>query len=121
MPNTFGDPASSGQLYELYDPRHPLRHRQRFRRDLVPLLRRANSLYVPSGRWPARGFLLLRRGDYDNLSKYSIHLQLSIEDVQTGTARVFKNLSIVQARCVTAGFVGTDPDSLMLVEVTDAR
>lgn len=116
--NTFG---STGAQYPLYDPRGARRARARFRRDRVELLERANSLYVPGGRWPARGWLLMARADYDQLNTYATNLQLDIADPRRqDNVGTIKNLSIVQAQCVTRG-VASDEDALYLVEVTDGR
>lgn len=93
----------------------------RFRRDRVPLLERATSIYVPTGRWPARGYLLLPRKDYNELDKYSTTLQLEIGDPRRDdNVATIKNLAIVQAQCVTHG-LATDEDAIYLIEVTDGR
>ncbi len=128
MPNTFGSPSSNNLQFPLYDPRLVRQHRQRFVRDLVPELGYANALYVPSGRWPARGWLLMRRKDLDALPDlYATNFVLNIEDMKrvdstkTLTSKLtFKNLAIVQSRCVSAG-QANNPDALFLVEVTDGR
>lgn len=105
----------------LYDPRAPRDSRSRFRRDALPALGRANSLYVPSGRWPARGWLLVARSDYNNLNPYSDSLQLQIGDPKRpDNVGILQNLSVVQARCVTRG-LATDSNALYLVEVCDDR
>ncbi len=116
--NTFG---SSSYQFALYDPRSVRSDRQRFRRDAIPLLSRANSLYVSSGRTPSCGYLLLSRYDYNQLDKTSTTLQLHIGDPRLPTnVGIIGNLSIVQAQCVTRG-LPTDPAALYLVEVTDGR
>lgn len=124
--NTFGQPYVEGtgltplQL-PLYDPRSVRADRLRFRRDHIPGLDLANSFYCPAGRWPARGWILLRRGDYNLLNKYSTTLQLNIGDTRLSTnVGPLNRLSIVQAQCVTRG-IATDPDALYLVEITDGR
>lgn len=122
MPQVFGEYSPGGQfttLAELYDPRLPKAHRVRFRRDLIPLLSRANALYVPSGRWPARGYILLRRADYEQLNPYSTSLALQIDDF-IHPALTFRGLTVVQAQCVTAGVRGA-ADAIYLVEITDKR
>lgn len=95
--------------------------RHRFRRDAIPMLARANSLYVPTGRWPARGWILLARSDYNKLSTYSSKFSLEIGDptLQNNTATI-TNLSIVQAQCVTTG-LPADTGAVYLVEITDRR
>jgi hypothetical protein len=108
--NTFG-----GQ--PLVDVRGVRENRQRFRRDMLKPLERANSFYCPTGRWGSRGWLLMDRGSYNKLNKYSTTLQLAIG--QQGMSP-FKNLSIVQAQCVTRG-LPSDPNALYLIEVTDSR
>lgn len=116
--NNFG---SSSLKIPLYDPRSVRENRVRFRRDAIPLLDRANSFYCPSGRWPSRGWILVSRSGYDLLSKYSTTLQLNIGDTsRLNNVATIKNLSIVQAQCVTRGLV-SDPNAIYLVEVTDGR
>lgn len=129
MPQTFGFDYLLGVRSEkrvpLYDPRKIRENRSRFRRDQIPELDYANSLYVPIGRWPARGWILLARGDYDNLARngglYGTSFQLQIDEcVSGGNNLTFKNLVVVQARCVTTG-ITNDQNAVYLVEITDAR
>ncbi len=104
----------------LYDVRGVRAHRQRFFRDDIPELRYANSLLVPGDKWPARGWVLVRRGDYDQIpSLYATNFQLRIDDLNNGPL-LFRNLALVQARCVSRGFAA-DPNALYLVELTDRR
>ena len=123
MPNALVQPYAAGQqaaaTAPLYDPRFERSSRRRFHRPLIPELELANSLYVSSGLWPARGWILLRRGDYNNINPYAINLQLQIEDF-SGNSLTFQNLSIVQARCVSRG-IAADPNAIYLVELTDLR
>ena len=123
--NTFGQSYVEGSraelLVPLYDPRSARLDRVRHGRSDIPDLSRANSLYVPTGRWPSRGWVMLARGDYDLLDKYSTTLQLELGDPrQPDNVAALKNLSIVQAQCVTRGLVADD-NALYLVEVTDGR
>ena len=123
--NTFGQSYVEGsqeeKLFPLYDPRAVRADRMRFRRGEVSMLDRANSLHVPTGRYPARGCVLVKRADYDMLSKYSTTLQLEFGDPRkSDNVAALKNLSIVQAQCVTRG-LSSDPDALYLVELTDGR
>lgn len=105
----------------LFDPRHERDLRERFGRPAVPELRLANSLYVSGGRWPARAWVLVRRGDYNLFNLYATNFQLVINDLrQAQQPLTFKNLAIVQARCVSRG-VAADPDAVYLVELTDRR
>ena len=102
----------------LYDPRFARDSRQRFYRDDIPELMLANSLYQPTGRWPARGWILLRRGDYNQITNlYRTDFQLEIDDFANG-GLVFTDLAIVQAQCVTRG-IASDPNAIYLVEFTD--
>jgi hypothetical protein len=101
--------------YPLIDPRSVREDRARFRREMLGPLERANSLYVPSGRWASRGWFLMARSDYSNVNKFSTELQLSIGQLPT-----LFNLSIVQAQCVTRG-LASDPNAIYLVEITDDR
>ncbi len=110
--NTFG---STKQQFALCDPREIRANRQRFRRDAVRLLARANSFYCPSGRWPSRGWVLLPRYEYNQLVNYSTSLQLTVDRLPPLT-----NLSMVHAQCVTRG-LASDPNALYLIEVTDDR
>lgn len=117
--NTFGH-ADSRQ-FALIDPRSVRADRQRFRRESIVALERANSFYCPVGRWSSRGWLLLSRSDYDRLDKYATTLQLNIGDTGSpNNVGALKNLAIVQAQCVTRGLV-SDPNAVYLVEITDAR
>lgn len=114
MPNTFAG-------YNLIDPRDERRDRRRFLRDEIPELAYANSFYCPAGRWPARGWILLRRSALNALSKYRTNFQLQLEDFrQTSSPLTFSNLALVQARCVSRG-VASDPEAVYLVEITDGR
>lgn len=119
MSNTFG---SQSDQRPLYDPREITQARMRFHRDEVPELGRANSLYVSGGRWPCRGWILLRREDLDAFSLFSTNFELHIRDEQSTSPSelALGSLSIVQSRCVTTG-VSADPDAIYLVEVTDLR
>lgn len=126
--NTFGQafvsPGLGGQAllqFRLCDPRAVRENRPRFRRDAVPLLRRVNSFYCPTGRWPSKGWVLLPRFEYNKLNTYSDALRLDIGDPrQPNNVASLTNLSIVQAQCVTRG-LGSDPNALYLVEITDDR
>lgn len=116
--NTFG---SATQQFPLVDPREVVDARQRFRRSALPSLARANSFYAPSGRWPARGWVLLDRASYDKLSAYSTDFVLTIGDVQqANNVQALRNLSMVQAQCVTRG-IESDANALYLIELTDDR
>ena len=116
--NTFG---SASLQFGLFDPKGVRANRERFRRNAVPALDRANSFYCPAGRWPAKGWLLMSRDEYISLISYSTSLQLNIGDTRNAdNVQTLKNLSIVQAQCVTRG-LASDTNALYLVEVTDAR
>lgn len=116
--NSFG---SASKQFALCDLREVFSNRRRFRRDMLPDLDQVNSFYCPSGCAPFRGWVLLPRYEYDQLDHYSTSLQLNIgntsNDDNVGT---LKNLSIVQAKCVTRG-VASDPNALYLIELTDGR
>jgi len=104
----------------LEDPRFARAPRLQFTREDIPELRLAGTFFLPSGRWPARGWFLVKRGDLDLLqNKFRTDLQLALDDF-LGGAVTYKNLCLVQARNVTAGVLG-DPNALYLVELTDAR
>src|SRR5438552_2765232 len=126
MPNALLQ--SGGNLnFPLFDPRLARRHRDRFTRDLIPELEYANSIFIPAGRWPARGWVLLKRSDLNRMNKYATDLSLSIEDLKRvspdkslSSKLTFRNLSLVQARCVSRG-KAENPDALYLVELTDQR
>src|SRR5262249_25147121 len=129
MPNVFGPSAgiSSSQAYQLVDPRRVVAARNRFRRMAIPELELANSLYVSSGKWPARGWIVLRRQDYNALAgsggtgTYATNLRLQIDSFDPRLPPVtFTDLSIVQARCVSRG-ISSDPNAVYLVEITDRR
>lgn len=117
--NTFG--PSSYEQYPLHDVREVLYDRRRFRRGPVPNLLRVNHFYCPVGRWPSRGWVLLTRKDYNQFNKYSNTLHLSLNDTtKQDNVRTLKNISIVQAQCVTRG-LEEDENALYLVELTDGR
>lgn len=118
--NTFGT-ASTGGQYPLFDARLVKEYRKRFGREPIPMLDRANGIYVPTGRWPARGWLLIRREDYDALNKYGTAFELNVGDPsKVDNVGTLKHLRIVQAQCVSRG-VAADEDAIYLVEVTDGR
>ena len=129
--NTFSYPGSSTGsspvTVPIYDPRSVRTNRERFRRDKIPMLERANSIYIPNGRWPSRGWVLLARSDYDLINKssstglYANSFELEVGDsTDKDTTNALTNLSIVQAQCVMRG-VASDPNALYLVELTDDR
>jgi hypothetical protein len=114
--NSFG---TAFLQFPIYDSSLERRNRARFRREALPLLERANSFYIPTGRWPSRGWILMRRTDYNLINTYSTSLQLQIGDPRSrDNVGVLQNLSIVQAQCVTRG-VAADPDAIYLVELCD--
>lgn len=116
--NSFG---TASVKYPLYDARSAREERARFRRDEIPELSLANGLYVPAGRYPTRGWILLARTDYDKLDRYSTSLELECGDPRVAdNVSTLKNLAIVQAQCVTRGIVA-DKNALYLVELTDGR
>lgn len=117
MPNVLTQGSTSIHLYDA-----PLEraNRSRFRREQIAELDLANSLYVASGLYPARAFVLVRRSDYNKIDTYNTSLSLQFHDTLTGTKQTFSSLSVVQARCVSRGIVG-DPSAIYLVELTDAR
>jgi hypothetical protein len=119
VPNNFGTPSDPTISVPLYDSAYERYSRTRFRRPNIPNLDLANSFYEPSGRWPCRGWILLRRGDYDLFDNlYRTDFQLQVDDFTNGPI-FFNGLSVVQARCVSRGLVG-DPDAVYLLEVTDS-
>lgn len=116
--NTFGE---ANEQFALCDHTSVIEDRARFRRDAVPLLRRTNSFYCQTGRWPFRGWVLLPRSEYDKVDRHSTTLQLNIGDTtDANNVSTLKNLAIVQARCVTRG-LASDRDALYLIELTDGR
>lgn len=110
--NTFG---SSTLQFGLCDPKDIVSNRERFHRDAMPKLAKANSFRCPVGKMPAKGWILLPRSEYVQLNSYASNLQLQIDKLAP-----FKNLSIVHAECVTRG-LAADSDALYLIELTDAR
>jgi hypothetical protein len=108
--NTFGG-------YPLIDPSGVRANRDRFQRDLIPELDRANAYYSMAGRWPDVGWLLISRASYNQLNPYSNNLQLVLADF-INPPLVVSNVSIVQARCVTRG-VNKDPNAVYLLQVTN--
>jgi hypothetical protein len=118
---TVGSPGNlRTACLPLFDPRRVREERARFRRDAPPELGHANSLFVPAGRWPSRGWVLLRRADYNLITNlYRTDFQLRVNDFNHGQL-TFQNLVIVQAQCVTRG-LSADPGAIYLVEVTDAQ
>jgi len=123
--NTFGQGYVAGSsaeaLFPIYDVRNVLLSRDRFRREAMRDLKRANSFANPTGRKPARGFILMLRKDYNKLSKYSTTLQLDIGDTSNSlNVGALKNLAIVKAQCATRG-LEADENALYVVEITDRR
>lgn len=116
--NTFG---STTLQFALCDPRSVRENRKRFRRETLPLLDRVTSIYIPTGRWPVRGWVMLPRYEYVQLDQYSTTLRLDVGDPRkSSNINSLYNLAIVQAQCVTRG-PATDPYALYLIELTDAR
>ena len=116
--NAFG---STALQFALVDPRSVVADRQRFRRETESLLSHVNHFYCPAGRWPFKGWILLPRREYIQLDSYSTALQLNLGDTTNpDNVATFKNLSIVNARCVTRG-LAADLDALYLIEITDGR
>lgn len=101
----------------LQEPQKAHAGRRRFARPDVPQLANANSLSVPTHRYPARGWVLLRKEDLDSLDAYAPQT-LVFDDFSTSLT--FTGLYIVTTRCVTTGVIGSTSD-LHLVELTDAR
>lgn len=133
MPNTLGTPyvqgIQSGATFPLVDPRQVRTDRRRFRRDRSDPLELANSLYVPAGGGIARGWVLVKRSAVNAMATtrvsatglYATNFQLNFDECVTGgNQQTFKNLAIVQARCVSTGIVD-DPNADYLVELTDGR
>lgn len=124
MPNALIAPAIPDTSPEIVLPFHDpyiIRYsRRHYLREDIPELRLANSLMVPSNRYPARGFFLVKRGDLNLLTgKYRTDLQLALDDFRGG-AMTLQPFALVQARCVSRG-LAADPDALYLLEVTDGR
>jgi hypothetical protein len=123
MPNCLIQPYVQGiqaaATAVLVDPRYCVEHRARFRRDAIPLLKRANSITVASGRWPTRAWILVPRAQFNAINTYATNLQLQIDDLLHGPL-TFQGLTVVQARCVTRG-IAADPNAIYLVELTDGR
>ncbi len=116
--NTFG---MSTKRVRLIDPRKVRSSRIRFRRDAIPELAYANSLYVPTGAMPARGWILLTKSDYDLVRGYGTAYELEIDQFDGASAALtFGSLAIVQARCVSTGLSEAD-EGIYLVELTDRR
>ncbi len=116
MPNAL---RLASTTIPLYDVRRVLQNRAQFRRDAEPYLRLANSLYVPGGSDPARGWLLFSRNDYNQIDLYNTSLELLLDDFANGPLAL-QNLAISRAWCVTRG-IASDPSAVYLVEVTDRR
>lgn len=117
--NTFG--AADSRQFPLCDVRNVRDNRRRYRREMLPLLNRVNHFYCPTGRYPFRGWILLDRFSYNQLSLYSTDLRLNISNTaKPNNVKTLRNLSIVQARCATRG-LASDPSALYLIELTDAR
>ncbi len=114
--NTFGG-------FPLYQSNLVREARRRFRYDEVPELELANSFWMSGGKYPSRGWLLMRQYDYNRLQLYYPQ-DLVIQDFAQvnppNPKLTLHNIVIVQARCVSRGRA-TDPDSIYLVEVTDQR
>ena len=105
----------------LYDPRCERRDRARLLREDVPEPAYTNAYYSVAGRWPDVGWVLLRRGDYNNLNVYATNLTLTLDDLDPATAPVvIPNLAVVQARCVSRGSAA-DPNAIYLVQLTNLQ
>lgn len=109
--NTFG---TSTLKFPLCDPREAIANRQRFAREAIPDLEKANSLSCPLGREAATGWVLLPYYEYAELDAYSTSFQLTADEL------ILSNLAIRRAQCVSTGLI-TDPNALYLIEITDRR
>jgi hypothetical protein len=122
--NALIQPAVAGVqntiVCPLYDSRRIRAARTRFNRPLVYGLDKANAFYISNGRWPARGWVLVRRVDYNALNLYATNFQLNLTDVSTNTSVTLQNLAIVQARCISRG-IASDANSIYLVELCDRQ
>src|SRR5437762_5527469 len=103
MANALLQPYVQGSQHAatcpLYDPRFERAHRSRFFRTPIPGLDLANALYVASGPFPARAWVLVRRSDYNDLNPYATNLQLKVDDGESDEL-TFSGLTVVQAMCV---------------------
>jgi hypothetical protein len=88
-------------------------------------LSKANSLAVPQGPEPARGWILVRRGDLDNLNLNArCSLTMTVVDEAKGIndTRIWQNLIIArEPQVVIPSFTANDEDGVCLVELTDVR
>jgi hypothetical protein len=142
MPNCLNIVSAGGTvLYSvpLVDPALVRGLRDRFNRPRVPELAFANAFYCPGHRWPARGWVLLGRAGYNQITTllgasglYKTNFQLNLDDffnlqnVTGGSGQpatngiLLQNLALTQARCVTRG-LASSPNAIYLVELTDPR
>jgi hypothetical protein len=127
-PNSFGAPAIPGPIlpekekfFQIVDSVSVRGNRRFYSRDTIPELELANTFYSSGGRWPSRGWILMRRGDYVQLNPYDTGLQLKMGNFAPDIPDVtLQGLCITQARCVTTG-EPNDPDAIYLVQIADGQ
>ncbi len=131
MPNALGlpspgNPSKFRLSLPLFDPRLVRSHRERFYRDMLPDLEKANCFYCPGGRWPSLGFVLVRLADFAALQSftavgglYATTLALQMDDY-VNPPITLQNLALVSGRCATRGNP-LDPASVYLLQLTDMQ
>lgn len=110
----------------LYSPKVEAANLRRLKKPIPPEFWKANSIHLPLGRESGRGWLLMRRGDLDEIVLNELHT-LVFEDVEENGLRPQSRLyvdSLVIAReplCLTPSHIAGDPEAIYLVEVADSR
>ncbi len=73
-----------------------------------------NSMRIPLGRGPGRGFVLMRKEDLDAIDQTTYH------DLQFSGLDAFKKIYVVSAECISPGGPD-DVGDVFLVELADRR
>lgn len=109
--------GSGNNRYPLFDPRRLYEQCRDQGIPTEPWWGKCNSFTNPLGEGPAKGMILLRRQDIDNLNVDTAHTLTMKTD---GVTVELKNLTILSAKCCTPGHP-SEKDSIYYVEVADQR
>lgn len=79
-----------------------------------------NSFIIPEGRGPGYGWILLTKGQLDDLDLTKDHTLTFNDDTTANPPRKLQKITILRAKCLTPGYSG-DPNATFLCDVVDRR